>query len=212
MPQPDSPRVDFERVRITASGAPENALDVRTSGGVSKFAVNGATGAVTASGGVSAAAGSPVVAWANGLVPPTTTTGTDTAPAAGTVYYSSLFVPVSCTLTGISVLNGTAVGTDKWIGALYDSAGAVVANSALAGITCSGTAAMQALAFTSSYSAVGPGLYFLSVSCNGTTARFRSQVIGAGYTGSAAGSFGTLAAITPPSTFTTNLGPIAAVY
>lgn len=212
MPQPDSPRVDFERVRITASGAPENALDVRTSGGVSKFAVNGATGAVTASGGVSAAAGSPVVAWANGLVPPTTTTGTDTAPAAGTVYYSSLFVPVSCTLTGISVLNGSAVGTDKWIGTLYDSAGAVVANSALAGITCSGTAAMQALAFTSSYSAVGPGLYFLSVSCNGTTARFRSQVIGVGYTGSAAGSFGTLAAITPPSTFTTNLGPIAAVY
>lgn len=32
------------------------------------------------------------------------------------------------------------------------------------------------------------------------------------YTGSAAGSFGTLAAITPPTTFTTNLGPIAAVY
>ena len=214
MAPPIYPRQSFERVTVVASGNPnEKSFDVQNSSGTSQFSVDASTSAITSTGGIAASTGSPTVFWANHSVPPTTTTGTDTTPTAGSIYVSAVYIPVSCTLTGISVLNGSAVGSDKWCAALYTYDGVKVANSATAGTTCSGTAAMQALAFTATYSAKGPGLYFISLSCNGTTARFRSQIIGVAPTTSQAGSFGTPDAITVvPTTFTTGVGPIAATY
>ncbi len=152
------------------------------------------TGAITAGAGLSVTtAFFPTVACTS------LTQGSEQIPVAGSVYYSALWIPANYTITGAAVLNGATVGTDKWILALYNSAGTKVANSALAGVTTSGADTFQQIAFTATYSALGPGLYYLSVSSNGTTDTFRRGVVNGQRAGSATGVFGTLAAITPPT-------------
>lgn len=172
------------------------------------------TGAATLTGGIVATVDRvstiPIGAVAYGSL------GNNTTPVAGTVYYTSLWLPANKTITGIAMLNGTAVGTDKIIVALYSSDGqTLLANSALAGTTCSGTDAFQEVAFTGTYAAKGPGRYWVAVQVNGTTCRLRNIAASTylNFTGSAAGSFGTLpATITPPTTTAANVGPIAYAY
>ena len=97
--------------------------------------------------------------------------------------------------------------------ALYNAAGTLVKSSALAGTVVGTTATYQEVPFTSTYAAVGPAQYFVSVSFNGTTARFRTIPVGAILpTGQAAGAFGTLDALTPPTTFTADLAPVGYTY
>lgn len=150
-----------------------------------------------------------------GWRPSTLTSGTSTTPGATTVYMSQVFIPGSVTLTGIKVNNGATVGTDKYIAALFSSSGAVLANSALAGTTTAGADAYQTLAFTSTYAAV-PGVYWIGLYVNGTTDRFRSTpAVGqyGGLAGSVTGqTFGTVAAVTVPTTFTADKGPVAFTY
>lgn len=151
-----------------------------------------------------------------GWAPPTLTSGTSTTPAATSVYMSQIYIPASCTLTGVAVSNGATVGTDKYIVALFNSSGAAVANSALAGATTSGADAYQSVAFTATYAANGPGVYWIALYVNGTTDRFRSiPAVGAhaGLAGEVTGQvFGTVAAVTLPTTFTADKGPVAFVY
>lgn len=142
--------------------------------------------------------------------------GTDTAGVNGTVWYTSIFVPFTgVALTGIGVLNGSVVGTDNILAALYDDTGAVVANSALAGALSAGANAFQQLAFTAAYTIVRPGRYFVGVSTNGTTAKIRTVATATWIdilSTSATGTFGTLAALTPPTTFTADKAPIVYLY
>src|SRR5438128_2335176 len=50
--------------------------------------------------------------------------GTSTTPVAGTVYYADVFIPETAkVLTGVGVLNGGTVGTNKWVVGLFSSAG-----------------------------------------------------------------------------------------
>lgn len=139
--------------------------------------------------------------------------GTNTTPVAGTIYYSQLNLMAAITITNIGCLNGGTVGTDKAIYALYNSSGTLVANTALAGVTTSGTDAFQEIALTATYAAV-PGTYFVAWQTNGTTTRFRT-IAASTYiswaTGSQTGTFATLAAITPPTSFTADKGPICYV-
>lgn len=138
-----------------------------------------------------------------------------TAPTAGTMYLTEIYVPYTQTWTGIGVLNGTTASTDKMLVALYGTDGKLLANSAVAGTTSSGASAMQNRAFTSTIT-LPPGRYFLGVQSNGTTATLRHLVdtFGANVcTGSVAGTFGTVpATITPPATHTTAVGVIAQLY
>lgn len=145
------------------------------------------------------------------------TSGTDTACTNGTVYVGSIFVPLSCTVTGIQYLVGSVGGTDKVITSLYDSAGNLLANSATAGTTVGTTAQIQQVAFTSALSLAAPGLFWVGLTFNGTTAKFRSipaycqtgnGVLGNGLSQ----TFGTPAAITPPTTFTADKVPVASLY
>src|SRR5687767_10791171 len=55
------------------------------------------------------------------------------APVAGSINLTEINVPYWNTWTGVGVLNGTTVGTDNFIVAVYGSNGALLANSALAG-------------------------------------------------------------------------------
>jgi hypothetical protein len=142
------------------------------------------------------------------------TAGTTTG--ATTVYCSEVNLPSNKLLTGIALLNGTTVGTDKHYVVLYDSAGNAIANSAVAGVTTSGASTYQQFAFTSTYYAVGPAQYFACFQANGTTDNVRMAVTGTndnlltkGQTGA---TFGTIPALTVPTTFTTAVGPYVYLY
>jgi len=142
--------------------------------------------------------------------------GTSTTPVAGTIYWADVFIPETAkVLTGVGVLNAATVGTNKWVVGLYNSAGALVANSALAGALTAGANAFQQVAFTATYTTPKPGRYWIGVQLDGTTDRFRTIAAATWIdvlTTSATGTFGTLTALTPPTTFTADTGPVAYVY
>lgn len=139
-----------------------------------------------------------------------------TTPSATTMYCSELNLPHSKLLTGLGVLNGTTVGTDKHLVALYDSGGKLLANSAVAGATSAGASAYQDFAFTSVFFAVGPARYFGCVQTNGTTDTIRMAVTGQADTiltkGQTGITFGTIPSLTVPATFTTAVGPFVYAY
>jgi hypothetical protein len=147
-----------------------------------------------------------------GGCPATNTTGTDTAGIIGTVWVSAINIPAPITVTGISYLIGSVGGTDKAIVFVFDSAGNVLATSALAGTTVGTTATMQRIALNAPLPLNAPGLYFIGVQTNGTTARIRTQAFGDYPVASISQTFGTPVAITVPTTFTASYGPIASTY
>lgn len=141
--------------------------------------------------------------------------GTNTTLVAGTIYVASVYVPRQMTITGVGVLNGATVGTNNGIVGLYNAAGALVANSALAGNVTSGANAFQQRAFTGTYVALGPALFYVLYQANGTTDTLRTVATNTFIdvlTKSDTGAFGTLTALTPPTSFTADVGPIAYVY
>ena len=160
-------------------------------------------GGITARGNVSV--------FATGDVPPTTTTtGTDTTPVVTETYIARVFIPINTLVTGITALNGSAVAGNV-TAILYDKDGYPVAQSA--STAQSGTAAYQAFAFTAAYNAVGPGLYFIGLQFNNTSARFRTHILGAFTAFKKTGeTYGTATQITSPNSFTTAQGPIASTY
>ena len=145
------------------------------------------------------------------------TAGTDVTPVDGTRYTCEIFVPYNMIMTGIGYLIGTAGGTDKAIAELHDADGTLLAYSAVAGVTVGTLATFQELPFTAPVEVIGPQKYYLSITMNGTTARLRTIPTALGVsqtltTKSATGTFGTVGALTVPTTFTAGVGPIAYTY
>jgi hypothetical protein len=139
-----------------------------------------------------------------------------TTGVAGKIWAGQLFIPVNATLTGACLLNGATVGTDKQIYALYDATGALLANTAVAGTTTATASKYQCLAFTATVQVAGPQTYYIAAQSNGTTDNFATYATAAAPTNYGTtvqtGVFGTLAAITPSTTFTAAQGPIMMVY
>lgn len=202
---------------ISSAGVATWAELLNDGGTIATLNTSGAAiigGSLTATGGV-AAASMPTRVF--NLQPGGTaiaSIGTDAVAVAGTVYVSEIFLPANKTITGIGVLNGTNVGTDDLIVALYSSAGALLGNSDLAGTLGAGADAYQQIALTTPYAAVGPARYWIGLQVEGTN--HANQRMSANtplcFTAAIAGVFGTLAAITPPTSFTAGQGPIAYVY
>lgn len=171
--------------------------------------VNGVTTALPATVNLNAPTGGTIY---------TSIDSTGTTLAATTMYCSELDLPYNRLLTGIGILNGTSVATDKHLVALYDASGNLLANSAVAGTTSLGSASEYGgIAFTGTYYAVGPARYFTCLQTNGTTATVRmlaTQVNDYLLTkGVTAITFGTIpATITVPTTFTTAVGPYSYLY
>lgn len=171
-------------------------------------------GIITPSAGIAPAAGvlSGIGNWNNTVA----TSGTDTTPANGTQWVTSIFVPANFTVSNITFLIGSVGGTDKVYGVIYDSTGAVVSNTSLAGGGATvGTAAnTQTLALTTPAATAvvkGPRLYYVGISINGNTSRIRTvpAFTSFGLWGnSVAQAHGTVAAITPVTTFTADKAPI----
>jgi hypothetical protein len=173
----------------------------------------GVTGATTLTGGLTVAAGQRVN-YGRGLG--SLTGGTSTTPSATTVYLTQIFVEANTTLTGIKLNNAATVGTNKYVVALFDSSGAVVANSALAGVLSAGANVYQAIPFTATYAVKGPGIYWIGLYVDGATDRFYSLPAfdeSRGLAGSVTGqTFGTVASVTLPTSFTADKGPVAFTY
>lgn len=141
------------------------------------------------------------------------------AQVAGTWNYAEIFVPNWHTWTGAGWLNGTTVGTNNGMVALWGSNGALIANSAVAGAVTSGASTFQNAAFL--YPAtLAPGRYFVGLQMNGATDTVRHILAPACWNatngivvGSQTGTFGTAASITTvASTFTSAVGPIMQLY
>ncbi len=138
----------------------------------------------------------------------------DKTMVSGTRYYSSISIGIPGILTGIQALVGTTGGTDSWIFELHSPTGVLLATTATAGTTAGTLSTWQRIAFTATYNLTVPGTYWIAVQSNGNTAKLATLNSDANstLTGSATGSFGTGASITPPTTYTANLGPMAMVY
>ncbi len=155
-------------------------------------------------------------------------------PVAGSIYYTQYNIGFSYTptprgsvisensfaVTGVNVPVGATGGTDTLHVGVYNSAGVLVARSATAGVTL-GTALtiQQVPLYQADGSTVGPvtltsGTYYIAVQLSGTTGRFQTvnSPVWPYVTGSQTGVSGTLAAITPPATYTANLGPMVSLY
>lgn len=138
------------------------------------------------------------------------------AQTAGTMNLTEIFVPYLQKWTGAGILNGTTVGTHNVLTALYGSNGALLANSAAAGVVSASASVMQNIPYTAPITLV-PGRYFLGFQYSGTTPTPRHLVALNGSNicvGSQAGTFGTIPATltTIPVTFTDAIGPICQLY
>jgi hypothetical protein len=138
-----------------------------------------------------------------------------TVHVAGTMNLSEIYVPALMAVTGVGVLNGTTVGTNNMLVALYGADGTLIANSAVAGVLTAGASTFQEIPFTAQV-VLPPGKYFIGVQMNGTTdttRRLVSTFQPNALTAAVAGTFGTIpATITVPTTHTTLLGVIAWLY
>jgi hypothetical protein len=158
--------------------------------------------------------------YAGNWAPIAATSGTDATPAEKKLYLTSLFLPVNKKITGIGYVAGSVGGTNKVIAALLDASGNVVAHSSetTEGTTVGTTAEVQALAFTAPYVASGPANYFIGITMNGGTARYRAIPANTAGANILAGEVAITtknvlpASVTPPTTFTGDKGPVAFVY
>ena len=189
-----------------------DAFRIVNAAGTTLYSIS-AAGVPTPAAGTTVTAGTASSNWVGGdYLPPIAATGagssTSATPSATEQYIIEVFIPHNCTLTGVSLLVGATGGTDKVAAALYSSAGAVLANTALAGTTVGTAAQRQLIPFTATYAAVGPARYFINIAFDGTTARYAAIPVycttkfGQTYTGK---TFGTFATLTMPA-----VAPVAA--
>lgn len=205
-------------------GALYTALPITTTStvtavGITNTGAQSVTGAFTPTGGVAAAGGftNPTVFHSGGTAPFSGVAATSGATNASVVttetYVAEVFVPVNATLTGVSVLNGTAVAGNLNV-ALANSSGTVVAQSATT-TAASGTSAYQQVPFSATYAAKGPAKYFVLLQGSNTAGRYNAHTIGNfGATKVTAETYGTFltTAAYSTTTFTTAIAPVADVY
>jgi hypothetical protein len=144
------------------------------------------------------------------LVPAASTDFTDSTPSATVVNIGEVLVPNNVTVTGVANFSGSVASGNLKVG-LADSTGAIVATSASTAMV--GTDSYQRIPFTGTV-ALLPGTYYILTFYDNGTARYNSPPLGsfgaAQQTGQVyATGFTT---ITAPSTFVTNVAPIASLY
>lgn len=177
------------------------------------------SGVLTPTGGVAAAGGltaSPRLCHTGGQPAIASTSGAELTPVVTELYLAEVFVPANMTITGAAVFWGSATEGNAKV-ALYTSAGTRVALSAstdVSGFTADSYGTR--IAFSAPYAAVGPATYYVGVICDSTDNVVNTHVVGnfgAGkITGLVYATEAGYATVTPPTTFTTGLGPIASLY
>lgn len=173
------------------------------------------TGATTPTGGIAASGGfsiAPNLVHTGAWKPLAITDGSSVTCTNTTTYVAQLFVPANATITGVAIVNAAAVAGNITVG-LADSTGAPITAAQSASTAQSGTAAYQRIPFASPYAATGPATYYLQLQCSNGSATFRAHTVGDFRTTTqTSGTYGTIIAFTPPTTFTTAVGPVASLY
>lgn len=178
------------------------------------------TSTTTPTGGVVSSGGLPGV-YAGNWAPATAESGTDTKLVEKKLFLTSVFLPANKKLKGVAILVGGTGSKGKVVAALFDATGKVLAKSSEAteGTALGAEKAIQKLAFTAEYDAVGPKTYFIGLTGNGVEeGTFRTIPADTAsdnvWTGEkeleAKNTMADFAA--PPSTFTGGKGPVAALY
>lgn len=188
-------------------------------GSYSYAGVNDTTirGSITATGGIAAAGGfasTPRNFGACGMGGAALSVAgsyTSQTPVTTEFYYVEVFVPANVSITGIAVYNSATISGNMKVG-LFNSSGVVVATSASTAMA--GTSVFQRVPFTATYSAVGPATYFIGVFYDNNTVRPNTLTQGNCAVSVATGqTYATgFTTISPATTFTTALGPVAALY
>lgn len=144
------------------------------------------------------------------LVPAVSTDFTDATPVATEVYIGEILVPQNMTVTGVAPFHGSVASGNMKVG-LADSTGAILATSASTAVV--GTDGYQLIPFTATL-ALLPGTYYILAFYDNGTARYNSPPLGAfGASKQTGQTYATgFTAVTPPTTFTANLAPIASLY
>lgn len=137
------------------------------------------------------------------------TDGTDSTPVITETYICEVLVPNSARVTGIAFFNGS-VASGNIKGAIYNSAGAILGSTA--SVAMSGTDAFQRVPLSAALN-LAPGVYYVGLQVDNTTARFNTHPIGNFGASKKTGEvYGTITAITPPTTFTAGQGPMGGLY
>jgi hypothetical protein len=145
-----------------------------------------------------------------GMVPSSATDGTDVTASTTTTYVCELNLNCSALLTGASILQGST-GAGNCTLYLLDYQGTQLAKTASFSVAAS-TAQYVGNNFATSYFAAGPARYYIAAQFDNASNKFRAHVIGLFGASSVASTYGVLPTFTPPTTFTTDVGPIASTY
>ncbi len=141
---------------------------------------------------------------------PAVASGTDSTAVNTETYIAEIDIPVQTTLTGVQWM-GLSTSTGNVQFSLADSTGKVITGAQTASTATAGTANYQTAAFAATYLA-NPGKYFLLMQNSGSN-HYRTHLIGVfGCAKKTGETYGTFTNVTAPTTFTTNLCPIAATY
>ncbi len=148
-----------------------------------------------------------------------------TAPGSTTLYCSEINPKVNRLVTGMEVLNGTTVTGNARYVVLYDATGNAIANSALAGQASVTASVYEQYAFVNTASTPATGKFYLTAparyfgciqdnAVGSTTVRMAvtgqsDQLFTKGQTQA---TFGTVPALTVPTSFTTAVGPFITLY
>ncbi len=174
--------------------------------------VTAGTPYVNADGSAALAATTSCRLYHTGGAPNTSATAANTnqTPVATEVYIAEVQVMMPCTATGLSIYNGSAVSGNAKVG-LASATGAVLATSA--STATAGTTVYQNIPFTATIN-LTPGTYYALTFYDNNTQRPTAWTAGAfGASKQTGQTFATgFTTITPPTTFTTALGPVASLY
>lgn len=143
------------------------------------------------------------------------TEGTDTAVVVTEIYVAEILVQVTCQATGVAAMWGSATeGNAKVM--LFDAAGnrlAISASTDVSGYTADSYGSNIPFAAPV---VLDPGTYYIGVMGDSSSNKLNTHILGAFGAGKIIGkAYATesgYATITPPTTFTTGLGPIASLY
>lgn len=215
---------------ICAQGVGTSVLVKTTEGDNANFRVGGNLAVVGTSAFTGATAFTGAVTQTGGITPTTAplsipnwwpsavTSGTDTTPADGTLFLTSITPPVNFTATGVGYVLGTIGGTDRVVVNLWSAAGVNLAQSTTAsnGTVAGTTATYQKIDFTATVALTAGTRYFIGVAAKGNNCRLRTVPVGADlftmYAGSVAQTHAATTTISPPSGFTADKAPVCFLY
>lgn len=170
-------------------------------------------------GGFKATAGqtlSPRLCHTGGIPASLSTDGTNLDAVVTELYVAEVFIPANMTITGVAVFWGAATNGNAKV-MLFDSSGkrlGISATTDVSGFTADSYGSNIPLAVP--VQAKGPGSFYVGVICDDATNDLNTHVLGAFGAGKITGlvyaTESGYANITPPTTFTTGLGPIASLY